>query len=148
MFSLTSEYAVRALIHLSRLPAGKHMLGRDLARDVEVPAHYLAKVLLTFRNAGILETSRGSHGGYRLHRRPSEIHLIEVIQLVEGQRARPECLLHAGRGCNEGDPCAAHSRWREVRKAYVDFLESTTIADLLSDSCPLVSVQKKRQIHR
>jgi Rrf2 family protein len=67
MLSITSQYALRALSHLAR-QSGEAVLGRDLARSVEIPANYLSKVLLTLRNAGLVATARGSGGGYRLSR--------------------------------------------------------------------------------
>lgn len=76
MLSVTSEYALRALAHLARQP-GEAVLGRDLAHAVEIPANYLSKVLLTLRNAGLVDTTRGSGGGYRLRKPANEIHLID-----------------------------------------------------------------------
>jgi Rrf2 family protein len=129
MFSTTCEYALRALVGLARVPNGDAVLGRDLARTAQIPANYLSKILLTLRNAGILTTARGTGGGYRLRRTPETIRLMEIVQLFDGARAKPACLL-GGKECSDDDPCHAHASWRDIREAYVEFLESTTLASI------------------
>jgi Rrf2 family protein len=130
MLSMTCEYALRALIRLARLEDGEAMLGRDLAEQAEIPANYLSKILLDLRNAGILAATRGAGGGYRLRKRPEEVRLMDIVEIFDGPRARPSCLLGAGRECSDERPCSAHSRWRDVRASYIRFLESTSMADI------------------
>ena len=129
MISTTSQYALRALAHLAESPPGTAMLGRELAKQAEIPANYLSKVLLALRNAGFLSTARGSGGGYSLQKRPEDIHLIDVVVVFDAQRAEPSCLLRR-RECSDDSPCSAHAAWREVRSAYIQFLERTTLADI------------------
>jgi Rrf2 family protein len=128
MLSITSQYALRALCHLAR-HSGEAILGRDLAQSVEIPANYLSKVLLTLRNAGLVDTTRGLGGGYRLGRPANAIHLIDVVELFEEvSRTRPSCFLGRRRPCSETKPCAAHSTWKGVHAAYVGFLVSTPLS--------------------
>lgn len=133
MFSTTCEYALRALVGLAKLPNGTAVLGRDLARTADIPANYLSKILLTLRNAGILTTARGTGGGYRLRKLPNEIRLVDIVELFDGSRARPACIL-GGKECSETDPCSAHKSWEGIRSAYVNFLESTTLAGIAGQS--------------
>jgi Rrf2 family protein len=129
MFSTTCEYALRALVRLAQIPNGDEILGRDLARQAEIPANYLSKILLALRNAGVLATARGTGGGYRLRKPAETIRLIDVVGLFDGARARPACLL-GGKECSDEGACSAHASWREIRDAYVKFLESTTLASI------------------
>ena len=130
MLSTTSEYALRSLTHLASQPKGTAILGRDLAEQCDIPANYLSKILLALRNAGILDAVRGSGGGYSPHRDPRQVRLIDIIELFEGSRARPECFLGNNEKCSEANPCSAHEAWREVRNAYVRLLETTTLASI------------------
>ncbi len=128
MLSITSQYALRALSHLAR-QSGKAVRGRDLAHSVEVPANYLSKVLLSLRNAGLVDTSRGSGGGYRLKRSAEHIFLIDVVELFEEvSRTKPRCFLGRTRACSETNPCTAHSSWKELQAAYLGFLVSTSLS--------------------
>lgn len=128
MLSTTSQYALRALCHLARQSGGA-VLGRDLAQSVEIPANYLSKVLLTLRNAGLVDTNRGSGGGYRLRKPANEIHLIDVVELFEEiSRTKPSCFLGRTRACSEMTPCTAHSTLRGLLAAYLGFLISTPLS--------------------
>lgn len=128
MLSITSQYALRALSHLAR-QSGEAVLGRSLAQSVEIPANYLSKVLLTLRNAGLVDTTRGSGGGYRLGRSAKDIHLIDVVELFEEvPRTKPSCFFGRTRPCSETKPCTAHSTWKELQAAYLGFLVSTPLS--------------------
>jgi len=134
MLSTTSEYALRALAHLARRPNNLAVLGRDLARAAEIPANYLSKVLLTLRKAGLVDTSRGSGGGYRLRKAASEIYLIDVVELFEGiSRTSPTCFLAHTRPCSDSTPCSAHPAWRDLQAAYMEFLVSTSLATIAAN---------------
>ena len=118
MLSTTTEYALRALAHLAHQPRGSALLGRDLAQAVGIPANYLSKVLLTLRNAGLVDTMRGCGGGYRLRKPADEIHLIDVVELFEEtSRTQPNCFLQHSRPCSNSAPCPVHSAWSDLQAA-------------------------------
>jgi Rrf2 family protein len=130
MLSTTAEHALRALKELAELKLGEAILGRDLALSAGIPANYLSKVLWVLGNAGIIDATRGSGGGYRLRREASSIRLIEVVALFERQRPESRCLLGGPGECLQMDACGAHEEWRKVRASYVEFLENTTLAQI------------------
>jgi Rrf2 family iron-sulfur cluster assembly transcriptional regulator len=130
MLTTTSEHALRALTHLARLPQGSSMLGRELAEQAAIPANYLSKILWTLGTVGIIDATRGNGGGYRLKRNAAEIHLFEVVELFDRDRARLACLLAGEKECDPDHPCTSHDAWRGVRTAYLDFLNTTTLADI------------------
>ena len=132
MLSVTSQYAVRALAQLAQERDDRSMLGKELAEKAEIPPNYLAKILLSLKNAGMLGTARGSRGGYWLVREPKSIRLIEVVQLFDQTVAPQPCILGQREHCLPESPCSAHKRWHDIRKAYTEFLENTTISDLAS----------------
>lgn len=133
MLSVTSQYALRALAQLAKERSEHSMLGKELAEKAEIPPNYLAKILLSLKNAGMLGTARGSRGGYWLVREPRSIRLIEIVQLFDQTASPQPCVLGQRDQCSEETPCSAHRRWQEIRKAYTEFLEATTIADLAVD---------------
>jgi Rrf2 family protein len=136
IFGASATHALRALAHLAAVPGGEAVLGRDLAREVGVPAHYLAKVLATLARAGLLAATRGAKGGYRLARPAAEIPLLEIVEPFEGARARPGCLLRPGEPCGDDRTCSAHAEWAKVKTAYTGFLEATTLADIQGGALP------------
>ena len=141
MLTATSEYALRALIRLARLPKEISILGRELAEQSHIPRNYLVKILVALRNVGMVEAGRGQGGGYRLSKPPEQIRLIDVVEVFEGIRSKPGCLLGENPECSDEHPCSAHAAWREVRHAYMQFLTTKTIADIAAPTAPpLVSL--------
>jgi Rrf2 family protein len=132
MLSTTSEYAIRALCHLANLAEGESVLGRELSEGTQIPGNYLAKILVALNKAGMVEASRGPHGGYRLRRPAEGIRLLEVATVFEGSAAVPNCLLQHSHLCSDDHPCPAHTEWRGVREVYSAFLQGTTIARIAS----------------
>ncbi len=80
--------------------------------------------------AGLVQSQKGRRGGFRLARAPESISLLDVIRCIESRERWSGCLL--GREeCTQGiEPCAVHARWSELREAYRQLLQETTIADL------------------
>lgn len=128
MFSQTVEYALRATLFVARshprpLPVG------DIADAVQAPRGYLAKILSELARTGVLESSRGPGGGFRLSRQPADVVLADVVSAIDGTEER-RCLLGHGR-CGENPSCTAHSRWAPIANEMDAFFGKTTLADLL-----------------
>ena len=132
MLSTTSQYALRALARIAAQPDGDPVLGKDLARECDIPANYLSKLLWQLKNAGLLNAVRGSGGGYQLARPAEEVRLIDIVEVFDALRARPSCLLGKG-DCSDHDACSAHRAWKIVRQTYLDFLELTPLADIAGE---------------
>lgn len=132
LLSQTSEYALRAVLHIAA--QGRPMRVGDIADAVGVPRNYLSKTLHQLARAGVLASARGPTGGFRLAVAPGDLTLQIVIAPFAGQNGR-RCLL--GRGvCGEVPECAAHTRWAPVASTMRDFFTSTTVADLLASLPP------------
>ena len=145
MLSTTSEYALRALACLAGQPQGTDLLCRDLAKAAEIPANYLSKILLTLRNAKLVDTTRGSGGGYRLHKPATEIFLIDVIELFDGMsRNKPACFLQHEKPCSSSSSCSAHVLWADVQASYLGFLVSTPLSALALQGPPLAGISQHR----
>jgi len=86
MLSITtkSPYAVRALTELVRLGGQGPVPLAELARRRDVPVQFLEQLFATLRRAGLLRSQRGVKGGYAFARDPSEITVLEVVELLDG----------------------------------------------------------------
>ncbi len=139
MLSTTAQHAVRALVHLASLAPGESVGGRDLARATAIPPNYLSKILWALGSARVIDATRGTGGGYRLRRPAESVRLIDVIELFDKARTASECFLGGAHPCSDSTACAAHEHWRQVKKAYVEFLEHTTLAALATSQRQLAS---------
>ncbi len=90
MISITSKspYAVRALAELYRRGDSVPVPIAELARGGEVPVQFLEQLFATLRRAGVLRSQRGVKGGYSFNREPSEVSVLEVVELLDGPLGR------------------------------------------------------------
>jgi Rrf2 family protein len=129
MISRTSLHVVKALRHLARLPKGTYAGAGTIAVAIDAPQNYLSKQLQLLARNGMVESRRGSGGGFRLNRDPSEITLYEVVSSIEDVEVWTRCLL-GQKDCSDEDPCALHAKWSSVREQYLALLRTTTIAEV------------------
>ena len=130
MLSQTSEHAIRALLFLAQRPAGEAVPATRIAAALGAPANYLAKTLNALARTGLIASTRGPAGGFRLSRAAGEITLAEVDDSFGELRPAAVCLL-GDRPCDGRFPCAAHARWTSVCDQLRAPLRATTLADLL-----------------
>jgi len=144
MFSTKAEYGVRVMVELARR-AGESPDGAEsvvplaeIAEHDGMPLAYLEHLVARLRKAGLIDSRRGSRGGYLLARPAEEITMAEVVEALEGSIAPIECISQAADGsvvCSrESDPdhvCPTKLLWTRVRFSIVRTLEDTTLADLL-----------------
>ncbi len=129
IFSRSSQYAVQALVFLATRPAGTYVLCRQMATELTLPRPYLSKLMLQFARAGIVESSRGRLGGFRLGRSPEGLNLKEIISVTSGDRQMQECML-GFKDCSDETACAMHCEWRPVKQALCQLLEEQNVATL------------------
>ena len=98
-----------------------------IAQTHNIPSNFLVQILLQLKSAGLVASTRGASGGYRLVIPPSEITLYDVISVIEG----PECST-AAEGITPSTLSVTLSDvWRETSGAQQGILQSVTLADLL-----------------
>jgi Rrf2 family protein len=124
------EYALRAVVHLGGLAEGAVVSFKDIARDEQVPKDFLAKIMRSLVDAGILRSVRGAGGGFSLARRPAAITFLDVLQAADGPVAINDCC-EAGAGCPQIGECRMQNVWVRAERAMVQVLRTTTIADVL-----------------
>ena len=128
MLSQTSEYALRIMAFLAQQDGDVLVPAIAMEGKVRVPANYRGKILNQLTRAGLLESTRGRTGGFRLSRPASRIRLSEVVEPFE-PKAGKTCVLGKAR-CQDSQPCAAHERWRVLSRTRDAFLRETTVEDV------------------
>ncbi len=147
MFSTKAEYGIRVMVELARRTGSA---GEDPVPLAEIAAHdglplaYLEHLVARLRKAGLVDSRRGSRGGYLLARPAGEITMAEVVKALEGSIAPIECISEASDGsivCSrESSPehvCPTKLLWTRVRSSIVTTLRETTLADLLAPTMPV-----------
>lgn len=131
MMELTrkGEYAIRGILYLAQQPPGKISLISEIAEAADVPQTFLAKIFQGFAKIGIVNSYRGTGGGFTIGRSPSTITLREVVEAVEGPIVPNRCLMGVGY-CDRGDKCNVHPVWRKVQSQVVQILDSVTVEEM------------------
>src|SRR5262245_62720221 len=130
MLSQTTEYALRAVTFLAR-NVDTPRTTREIAAGTKVPAAYLSKVLQGLSRAGVVRSQRGLRGGFTLGKPADELTLLEVVNGVEPIRRLRSCPL--GLVSHGVNLCPLHRRLDRLRGQVMKELESTTLAQLLSE---------------
>jgi Rrf2 family protein len=129
--SAKGEYAIEAMLDLSRQRHRGLVPIQEIAARQGIPQRYLEQVLLALKRAGLLDSRRGSSGGYRLARSPEDISVGDVLRAVEGAQAPFAARAGAERRPDrERDDLAA--LWREVGEAISQVVDRITIAELVA----------------
>ena len=122
------EYACLAMLELAaRYNANEPVRNGQIAAAHDIPSRFLVQILLQLKSAGLVVSTRGAAGGYRLARSPQEITLGEVMGVIGG--ADLTLTIDA-----DDDSAAARvlcATWSEIHKAQQEMLDSTTLADLV-----------------
>jgi Rrf2 family transcriptional regulator, cysteine metabolism repressor len=138
MFSTKAEYGVRVMVELARRAGEDPIPLAEIAEHDGLPLAYLEHLVARLRKAGLVDSRRGSRGGYLLARSPADITMAEIVEALEGSIAPIECISEAADGsivCSrESDPghvCPTKLLWTRVRFAIVHTLQETSLADLV-----------------
>ena len=91
LFSTRAEYGVRLMVELGRQADERPVALATIAASEDLPLSYLEHLVAKLRRAGLVESQRGAHGGYRLARPANRIEMLEVVQALEGAIAPMEC---------------------------------------------------------
>jgi Rrf2 family protein len=136
-------YALQAMMMLTRHYNQGAIRIRDIAYEEALPEKFLELILLELKNARMVESVRGAKGGYQLRRPPGEIHLSEIIRLIDGPLAPfgdAEQLRHLID--RDLEHRALYQVFLEVRNAAARILEHTSLADIVGGN---LAKSRKRQ---
>lgn len=134
LLSQTCKYAIRAALHLAQHDATP-LLSRDIARALDVPEHFLAKVLQDLARARLLHSTKGRGGGFRLAQPASDIKLLEIVQAIEGPYFGDGCVLGLPE-CSNENACPLHYQWVEVKTSILQLLAQKSLGELVAEQSP------------
>lgn len=129
LLSQGAQYAISAVIALSKQPEGTTISAAELAKPLNCPAAYLSQILSKLKPTGILKSQRGLNGGVYLARKPSDISLMDVIEAIDGAEFFERCFLGID-GCGRIEPCPFHKFWSKERMKIQQWLINTSFADV------------------
>jgi Rrf2 family protein len=144
IFTTKAEYGVRLMVELARQEPGHPVSLKALGEAECLPLSYLEHVVARLKRAGLVESSRGAHGGYWLARAPEEILMDEVVLALEGAIAPMECFVTlapervaCSHEADGGSACSTRLLWLRVQAGVIKALQGTTLAELVEFGRPV-----------
>lgn len=125
-----ADYAVRAVLYLSRLGVGNRAATSKIAENQHIPPSFLAKIVSQLSIAGLLHTSRGAHGGVTLARNCEDITLLEVVEAIDGPIRLNECV-HEDGMCGFAKDCPLVSIWKDAQHDLIERLSNANFGQFI-----------------
>lgn len=137
MLSKKSKYAINALLYIARhAEEERPILASEISKSENIPHKFLESILLNLKNAGILRSKRGRHGGYFLKMQPEEINLITVMRLFDGPIALLPCVslnyYDTCDECQDEKTCGIRAVFLMIRDHTLDTLKANNLAVILA----------------
>ena len=140
-----ARYGTRALLDLALRP--RHLTQiKSVAERGGVSKKYLEQLLAPLKDAGVIHTLRGPHGGYQLARSPEKLGLGELLRILEGPLELVDCVGKEPCDCPRMETCAARKLWTSVAAAIERTLDQLTLADLVRSHLELAGVDSVEEL--
>ena len=127
------RYAMRALVYLAG--TGERATADRISAETHIPRRLLARIMAKLARAGLVESQEGRGGGSRLARPADRITLRDAVEAVEGPFEVTWCIIEQ-RACGDGRACAMHEAWIEGQKAILEYLETQSFSEFVSQTVP------------
>ena len=124
-----TEYAIRAILHMSRQPAGEIVYKKDICKAQDITPAFLTKIFQPLIKEGIVGSQRGVGGGFYLAKAPAEITLLDIIKSQEGPVYLNQCMIEDG-SCEREFFCPVHGAWAQIREEFMTNLSRYDFASL------------------
>ena len=128
--STRSRYGVRLMLALARNYGKGNTFLKDIAREEEISEKYLSLIIIPLKAAGLVNSVRGSSGGYTLAKEPSQITLKDIVSILEG-----DCLvdcLNNPKVCSRISTCATRDIWSLLGGKISETLSAITLEQLIA----------------
>lgn len=132
--STKGRYAVRMMLDIAQHSNGENVSLKDVSKRQNISLKYLEQIVNILSKAGFLRSQRGAQGGYRMTRKPEEYTIGDILRVTEGEMAPVSCLEDEENQCPRVGQCPTINFWTGLYKTINDYLDGTTLADLVKNA--------------
>lgn len=148
LFSKACEYAIRAALYIAAKSIEGSRLGiSEIAREIDAPVAFTAKILQTLAREGIISSIKGPNGGFFIDPKAKPIRLIAIVNAIDGEKVLNACVLGL-KECSDKFPCPVHKEIKPFKDRVKKIIEEKTIQDLSSDLASGNVFLKRKQTKR
>jgi len=132
IFSRQCEYALQAVLYLALRGDGERISIKELTKALDIPYHFLGKILQDLTKKGLLTSLKGPTGGFALAMPAAKITLFHIVDAVDGAAFTRTCVLGFPE-CSGKNPCAVHDNWAKLRDGMYAMLVSKNIGQMAKE---------------
>lgn len=134
MLSKACEYAVKSVVLLAQnSKSGKYCNVKEIAKAIDSPEAFTAKVLQQLVGASIIGSAKGPQGGFYIEEKKlKKLNLMQIVFAIDGDGIINDCVLGLHH-CSEVNPCPMHPKYKIVREGIRNMLETTFMNELADD---------------
>ncbi len=132
MLSRACEYAIQAALYLAKKPLGEYTLIREISKGLDIPHHYLGKIMQALVKEGILISHRGPKGGLALSKKPAEITMMDVVTAIDGTDFTTRCIIGLNK-CEDTSQCPLHIAWCDKREQLKTLFAGESLDQFVKD---------------
>lgn len=130
--STKSRYGARAILEIAKGTRDNPVKRKMIVDNQNIPDSYLKNILISLKESGLINSIRGSGGGYTLSRPASEITFLDIIKALEGDLSLVECISDPA-VCERVNICATREIWEKLTRAQEEVLNSVTIKEIIDN---------------
>lgn len=138
MLSKKTKYGIKALTYLAKSDQNQPIAIAEISEKENIPRKFLEAILVTLKNAEILASKKGKNGGYFLLKNASEIHMSQVMRLLNGPIAMVPCVslnyYKKCDDCSDEETCGVNRLMLQVRDSALKILEKRTLDDVVRET--------------
>ena len=152
MFSNACEYAIRAVLYISiRSVKGSRLGIPQIAKEIDAPLAFTAKILQTLSRKGVVSSIKGPHGGFFIDPKSKPVSLASIVKAIDGNDDVLHTCTLGLKECSDKFPCPIHYEIKPYKEHLRNVIKETTIqslsGDLLKGKTFLKNVRNKKSLH-
>ncbi len=132
MISTKGRYSIRILLDLAEHESGGYIPMKEVAARQEISLKYIERILPPLKAAGLIASTHGIGGGYRLTREPEDYTLWDILHVAEGDMAPVSCLQADAAPCSRAAECRTLPVWEGYYRVTKEYFSGITLADLMN----------------
>ena len=132
MISTRGRYSIRILLDLAEHESGGYIPMKEVAARQEISLKYIERILPPLKAAGLIASTHGIGGGYRLTREPEDYTLWDILRVAEGDMAPVSCLQADAAPCSRAAECRTLPVWEGYYRVTKEYFSGITLANLMN----------------
>ena len=132
--STKGRYGLRAMIDLAQFSEQEAVSISSISQRQSISESYLEQLVAKLRKAGLVMSTRGAQGGYRLARPADTISVGDVLRALEGNLQAVECSAHTDEGCQGADLCVTKYVWQRINESIARTVDEMMLNQLVEES--------------